>query len=129
MRVLKNVHLVIIEGSMNQAELEIHHQSKNRLILILNFKRLFDTQDITQELYKTNLITTFHLRFSTSETEVSGSTERLLLTSSATQKTHVCKSNIYINNDFKMSKAFKHYMYKDFNQYLYILLKLNRNQY
>lgn len=55
MRVLKNVHLDIIEGSMNQAVLQIHHQSKNRLILILKFKRLFDTQYITQTLYKIDL--------------------------------------------------------------------------
>lgn len=79
--------------------------------------------------YESSCVGNSSSEFSTSETEVFGSTERLLLTSSATQKTHVCKSNIYINNDFKMSKAFKHYMYKDFNQYLYILLKLNRNQY
>lgn len=96
MRVLKNVHLVIIEGSMNQAVLQIHHQSKNRLILILKFKRLFDTQDITQTLYKTDLSNTFHFRFSTSETEVYGSTGRVLHTSSATQKIHVGKSNIHI---------------------------------
>lgn len=55
MRVLKNVNLVIIEESMNQAVLQIHHQSKNLLILILTFKRLFHTQDITQKLQKTYL--------------------------------------------------------------------------
>lgn len=96
MRVLKNVHLVIIEGSMNQAVLQIHHQSKNRLILILKFKRLFDTQDITQTLYKTDLSNTFHFRFSTSETEVYGSAGRILHTSSATQKIHVGETNIHI---------------------------------
>lgn len=65
---------------------------------------LFDTQDNTQELQKTNLSTTFHFRFSTSETEVFGSTEeRLVLTSSATPKTNVCKNNIHIKTS-KMSK-------------------------
>lgn len=96
MRVLKNVHLVFIEGSMNQAVLQIHHQSKNRLILILKFKRLFDTQDITQTLYKTDLSNTFHFRFSTSEAEVYGSAGRILHTSSATQNIHVGETNIYI---------------------------------
>lgn len=65
---------------------------------------LFDTQDNTQELQKTNLSTTFHFRFSTSETEVFGSTEeRLVLTFSATPKTNVCKNNIHIKTS-KMSK-------------------------